>query len=61
MFYKTFINNRKILLNLLKLKSTISEKREKIYALVFKVLKFVYAFESTDRFIYEHIHIDLFF
>ena len=61
MFYKTFINNRKILLNLLKLKSTISEKCEKIYALVFKVLKFVYVFESTDRFIYEHIHIDLFF
>ena len=29
MFYKIFINNRKILLYLVKLKSTISKKREK--------------------------------
>ena len=29
MFYKVFINNRKILLYLLKLRSTTSEKREK--------------------------------
>ena len=60
MFYKIFINNCKILLSFLKLKS-ISEKHEKIHALMFEVLKCIYKFEPTDRFIYEHIHIDLLF
>ena len=32
---------------------------KKIHALMFKVLKCIYIFEPTDRFIYEHIHIDL--
>ena len=61
MFYKIFINNRKMLLYLLKLKSTISEKCEKNHALLMvKVLKCIYIVEPTDRFIYEHIiHIDL--
>ena len=35
MFYNVFINDCKILLYLLKLKSTISEKHEKIDALMF--------------------------
>ena len=61
MFHKIFISNCKILLYLLKLKSTISEKHEKIHTLMFKVLQCIYIFESTDRFIYEHIHVDLFF
>ena len=52
MFYNIFISNWKILLYLLKLKSE---------NLMFKVLKCIYMFESTDRFIYEHIHIDLLF
>ena len=57
MFYKIFINNRKMLLYLLKLKSTISEKREKISRFInVKVLKCIYIVEPTDRFIYEHIH-----
>ena len=30
-------------------------------ALMFKVLKSIYIFESTNRFIYAHIHIDLLF
>ena len=60
MFYKFFINNHVILLYLLKLKS-ISEKREKNHALMFKVLKCIFILEPTDRFIYEHIHIDLLF
>ena len=34
---------------------------EKIHALMFKVLKCVYIFESTDKFIYEHMHIYLLF
>ena len=37
----------------------VSKKREKIHAFMFKVLKCNYIFESTDRFICEHIHIDL--
>ena len=49
MFHKIFINNCKILLYLLKLKSTISEKHEKIHTLMFKVLQCIYIFESTDR------------
>ena len=35
--------------------------QKKIHALMFKVLKSVYIFESTNRFIYEHIHIHLWF
>ena len=31
----------------------------KIYALLFRVLKSTYIFESTNKFIYEHIPIDL--
>ena len=31
---------------------------KKNHVLMFKVLKFIYIFESTNRFIYEHIHID---
>ena len=54
MFYKIFINNLKILLYLLKLKS-ISEKREKNHTSEFNVVKCIYIFEPTDRFIYEHI------
>ena len=34
---------------------------KKIHSLMFKVLKRIYMFESTDRFIHEHIHIDLLF
>ena len=58
MFYKIFMNNRKILLYLLKLKS-MSEKREKNSFLMLKALNCIYMFEPTDKFIYEHIHIDL--
>ena len=32
---------------------------KKTHALLFKVLKSVYMFESTNRFSYEHICIDL--
>ena len=32
---------------------------KKIHASMFKVLKSIYIFESTNRFIYEHICIDL--
>ena len=32
---------------------------KKIHALMFKALKSVYIFESINRFIYEHICIDL--
>ena len=49
MFHKIFINNCKILLYLLKLKSTISGERQKIHTLMFKVLQCIYIFESTDR------------
>ena len=37
------------------------KNEKKIHALMFKVLKCIYMFESTDRFIYEHIHIDFLF
>ena len=33
--------------------------KKKIYPLMFKVLKSIYMFESTNRFIYEQIRIDL--
>ena len=32
-----------------------------IHALMFKVLNSIYIFESTNKFIYEHICIDLWF
>ena len=32
---------------------------KKNYVLMFKVLKSIYMFESTNRFIYEHFGIDL--
>ena len=34
-------------------------QKKKILALMFKVLKSFQIFQSTNRFIYEHIHIDL--
>ena len=49
MFYKIFINNRKVLLYLLTSKS-IFEKRKKINPLMFKVFKCIYIFESADKF-----------
>ena len=58
MFYKIVINNRKKLLHLLKLKS-ISEKHEKNHTLMFKVLRSICIFESTTRFSYEHVCIDI--
>ena len=61
MFYKIFINNRKILLYLLKLKGISKKLKKKNHALIFKVLKCIYIFEFTDKSIYEHIHIDLLF
>ena len=36
-----------------------SEKRN--HSLIFKVLKSIYIFESTSRFTYEHIRIDIWF
>ena len=33
----------------------------KIHALMYKILQSIYIFESTDRFIYENIRIDLWF
>ena len=35
--------------------------KKKNNALMFKVLKSTHIFESTNRFIYEHVHIDLWF
>ena len=32
---------------------------KKNHGLMFRVLKSIYTFESTNRFIYEHIRIDL--
>ena len=32
---------------------------KKKYSLMFKVLKSIYIFEAMNRFIYDHIHIDL--
>ena len=32
---------------------------KKIHALILKLLKSIYLFESASRFIYEHIRIDL--
>ena len=62
MFYKIFINNPKILLYVLKLKSMYIWKTwKKINTLMFKALRCVYVSEPTDRFIYEHIHTDLLF
>ena len=58
MFYESFINNRKKLLHLLK-KKVYLKKREKNHTLMFKVLESIYIFESANRFIYEHICIDL--
>ena len=55
-FYK-----RKILLYLRKLKSISEKHGKKNHALKFKVLKCIYIFELTDRFICEHILIDLLF
>ena len=34
---------------------------KKIHALMFKILKSTYISESTNRLIYEHIHINLYF
>ena len=34
-------------------------QKKKNHALMFKVLKSFQIFQSTNRFIYEHIHIDL--
>ena len=77
MIYKNFINHCKKLPYLLKLQSISekhslqiankknvfcvywSEKRN--HSLIFKVLKSVSRFESTNRFIYEHMRIDLWF
>ena len=52
MFSKNFVNHHKKLLHILKLK---------MYMWKFKVLKSVYIFEYTNRFIYKHIHIDVWF
>ena len=32
---------------------------KKIHGLMFKLLKSIYIFEYTNRFIYEHIHINI--
>ena len=77
MFYKNVINHCKKLpyllisqsisekhsLQIANKKSVLcvywSEKRN--HSLIFKVLKSIYRFESANRFIYEHMRIDLWF
>ena len=68
MFYRNFIHYHKKITSFTEIKkycklqiktSNMLIDWEKNHALLFKVLKSIYKVESTNKFIYEHILIDL--